>query len=58
MRIEHDDTIRPYEGTRADKTNPRALSNNPRARGNNPRSKARNKWALRNWKRTQRKRLK
>jgi hypothetical protein len=34
-------------GFRANGTNPRALRTNPRA-------KARNKWALRNWKRTQR----
>jgi hypothetical protein len=35
--------------------NPRVLKSNPRARGTNPRAKARNRWALRNWKRSQRK---
>jgi hypothetical protein len=37
----------PYAGTKASGTNPRAL-------GTNERAQARNKWALRNWKRGQR----
>ena len=33
----------------------RALGTNPRALGTNPRAVAKNRWALRNWKRAQRK---